>query len=249
MLAVAACQRHKGGSNCLHSAINRCMRCRVPGHKLCLLFIRLSCCLQVNWDKGRALLHLLEVLGLQEQADVLPIYIGDDKTDEDAFKAIQGPNSGVGILVSTKAKPTAAAYTVRDPDEVAAFLKMLVQFGTSCANGWWNHKDACNGWTPAHLRHSISAPAGLVALGGRSNSSSQPNTPHSAAVAAETQLRAAVAAAVIRPAAEEHHRMSVDAAADADAAVAADAAVSGAAKKQSLPALTPAAGTPEVQSH
>jgi trehalose 6-phosphate phosphatase len=209
-------------------------------------------CLQVNWDKGRALLHLLEVLGLQEQADVLPIYIGDDKTDEDAFKAIQGPNSGVGILVSTKAKPTAAAFTVRDPDEVAAFLKMLVQFGTSCANGWWNHKDACNGWMPAHLRHSISAPAGLVALGGRSNSSSQPSTPHSAAVAAETQVRTAVAAAVIRPAAEEHHRMSCDAAADADAAAAADAAVSGAdamAKKQSLPPLAPTAGTPEVQSH
>lgn len=157
---------------------------------------------QVDWDKGRALLHLLEVLGLQEQVDVLPIYIGDDKTDEDAFKALQGPSSGVGILVSTKAKPTAAAFTVRDPDEVASFLKMLVQFGTSCANGWWNHQDTCNGWAPAHLRHSISAPAGLVGLGGRSNSSSQPSTPHSQAAAAATQVQAAVAAAVIRPAAE-----------------------------------------------
>lgn len=166
-----------------------------------------ACCcmllllLQVDWDKGRALLHLLEVLGLQEQADVLPIYIGDDKTDEDAFKALQGPSNGVGILVSTKAKPTAAAYTVRDPDEVAAFLKMLVQFGTSCANGWWNHQDTCNGWAPAHLRHSISAPAGLVALGNRSNSSSQPSTPHSQAAATATKVQAAVAAAVLRPAA------------------------------------------------
>lgn len=185
--------------------------------------------LQVDWDKGRALLHLLEVLGLQEQADVLPIYIGDDKTDEDAFKALQGPNNGVGILVSTKAKPTAAAFTVRDPDEVAAFLKMLVQFGTSCANGWWNHKDACNGWAPAHLRHSISAPAGLVALGGRSNSSSQPSTPHSQAVAAATQVQAAVAAAVIRPAAAaaaavHSHRPSSVAAAAADVADAGPAA-------------------------
>lgn len=174
------------------------------------------CCwcwpVQVDWDKGRALLHLLEVLGLQEQADVLPIYIGDDKTDEDAFQALQGPNNGVGILVSTKVKPTAAAFTVRDPDEVAAFLKMLVQFGTSCANGWWNHQDACNGWAPAHLRHSISAPAGLVMLGGRSNSSSQPSTPHAQAAATATQVQAAVAAAVIRPAAEAaaHQRLSID---------------------------------------
>jgi trehalose 6-phosphate phosphatase len=160
----------------------------------------------VDWDKGRALLHLLEVLGLQQQADVLPIYIGDDKTDEDAFKALSGPScSGVGVLVSTKAKPTAAAFTVRDPDEVAAFLRMLVQYGTTCANGWWAHQDACNGWAPAHLRHSISAPAGLAHLAhggsGRGSGSSQPTTPHSAAVAAAQEVQAAVAAAVLRPAA------------------------------------------------
>jgi trehalose-6-phosphatase len=57
--------------------------------KLRLAAAAVSFC-QVDWDKGRALLHLLEVLGLQQQADVLPIYIGDDKTDEDAFKALQG---------------------------------------------------------------------------------------------------------------------------------------------------------------
>ncbi len=56
---------------------------------MCVLCACVGCLLQVDWDKGRALLHLLEVLGLQEQADVLPIYIGDDKTDEDAFKALQ----------------------------------------------------------------------------------------------------------------------------------------------------------------
>lgn len=216
--------------------------------------------LQVDWDKGRALLHLLEVLGLQEQADVLPIYIGDDKTDEDAFKALQGPNHGVGILVSTKAKPTAAAFTVRDPDEVAAFLKMLVQFGTSCANGWWNHQDTCNGWAPAHLRHSISAPAGLVALGGRSNSSSQPSTPHTQAAAAATQVQAAVAAAVIRPAAEAaaaaHQRPSSDVAAASDlagaqlSAGAGDAAADtqAAAKLPPLPPSASSAAAAEVPS-
>lgn len=136
------------------------------------------------------------MLGLQQQADVLPIYIGDDKTDEDAFKALQ--DSGIGILVSTKAKPTAAAFTVRDPEEVAAFLKMLVQYGTSCANGWWSHQDACNGWAPAHLRHSSSAPAGLAALG-----NPVPHGPQSptASAALEDVAAAAVAVAVVRPAA------------------------------------------------
>ena len=41
---------------------------------------------KVDWDKGKALLHLIEALGLHEQADVLPVYIGDDTTDEDAFR-------------------------------------------------------------------------------------------------------------------------------------------------------------------
>lgn len=33
----------------------------------------------------------------------MPIYIGDDRTDEDAFKALKSrPRGGTGILVSTK---------------------------------------------------------------------------------------------------------------------------------------------------
>ena len=59
--------------------------------------------LQVDWDKGKALLHLLAALGLDKDAEVLPIYIGDDRTDEDAFKALRGrAMGGTGILVSSK---------------------------------------------------------------------------------------------------------------------------------------------------
>ncbi|KAL4360220.1 probable trehalose-phosphate phosphatase 3 [Arachis hypogaea] len=39
---------------------------------------------KIKWDKGRALLYLLETLGFDNFNHVLPIYIGDDKTDEDA---------------------------------------------------------------------------------------------------------------------------------------------------------------------
>lgn len=41
----------------------------------------------IEWDKGHALEYLLETLGYgSSNKDVLPIYIGDDRTDEDAFK-------------------------------------------------------------------------------------------------------------------------------------------------------------------
>lgn len=40
----------------------------------------------IKWDKGKALEFLLESLGYANSNDVLPIYIGDDRTDEDAFK-------------------------------------------------------------------------------------------------------------------------------------------------------------------
>ncbi|KAH1253364.1 putative trehalose-phosphate phosphatase J [Glycine max] len=43
----------------------------------------------IKWDKGKALEFLLESLGYENSNDVFPIYIGDDRTDEDAFKVEQ----------------------------------------------------------------------------------------------------------------------------------------------------------------
>ncbi|XP_022865754.1 probable trehalose-phosphate phosphatase F, partial [Olea europaea var. sylvestris] len=40
----------------------------------------------IDWDKGKAVEFLLESLGFSCNLDVLPIYVGDDTTDEDAFK-------------------------------------------------------------------------------------------------------------------------------------------------------------------
>jgi trehalose-phosphatase len=77
----------------------------------------------IDWDKGKAVLWLLENLGL-ERAQVRPIYIGDDRTDEDAFRALE--KSGVGILVSEEPRPTAARYLLKDPAEVERFLRELV---------------------------------------------------------------------------------------------------------------------------
>src|SRR6266536_3394483 len=76
----------------------------------------------IDWDKGKAVLWLLEALGL-ERAKVRPIYIGDDRTDEDAFRALG--QCGVGILVSEQPRSTAARYALKNPAEVERFLREL----------------------------------------------------------------------------------------------------------------------------
>jgi trehalose-phosphatase len=76
----------------------------------------------IDWDKGKAVLWLLETLEL-EHGNALPIYIGDDRTDEDAFRALE--KRGVGILVSEQPQATAANYRLQDPDEVERFLREI----------------------------------------------------------------------------------------------------------------------------
>ncbi|KAG8381497.1 hypothetical protein BUALT_Bualt06G0128000 [Buddleja alternifolia] len=82
----------------------------------------------LDWDKGKAVEFLLESLGLMNCDDVLPIYVGDDRTDEDAFKVLREGNRGYGIIVSSVPKESNAFYSLRDPAEVMEFLKMLVMW-------------------------------------------------------------------------------------------------------------------------
>ncbi|GKC50008.1 probable trehalose-phosphate phosphatase F [Tanacetum coccineum] len=80
----------------------------------------------IDWDKGKAVEFLLESLELSNSDDVLPIYIGDDRTDEDAFKVLREGNRGYGILVSSVPKESKAFLSLRDTLEVKDFLKSLV---------------------------------------------------------------------------------------------------------------------------
>lgn len=76
-----------------------------------------------EWDKGKALLWLLDALGLDIR-NIQCVYIGDDVTDEDAFGVLE--DRGIGILVSEEPHRTKARYVLRDPDEVGRFLALLV---------------------------------------------------------------------------------------------------------------------------
>jgi trehalose-phosphatase len=76
----------------------------------------------VDWNKGKAVLWLLKALELDGQA-ALPVYIGDDLTDEDVFRALA--ERGTGIVVSKQPRLTAARYALKDPVEVERFLREL----------------------------------------------------------------------------------------------------------------------------
>jgi trehalose 6-phosphate phosphatase len=75
----------------------------------------------VDWDKGRATNFLLEQL---LPAGGIVVFIGDDRTDEDAFRAIDGRGEGV-IVADPPPADTAAASFVRSPAEVAELLARL----------------------------------------------------------------------------------------------------------------------------
>jgi trehalose 6-phosphate phosphatase len=75
---------------------------------------------KIEWDKGRAMLD-----------DVVPLYLGDDVTDEDAFETLA--ERGVGIFVGSPDDPevagrtTAADYILLSTEEVRQFLDTLAR--------------------------------------------------------------------------------------------------------------------------
>jgi trehalose-phosphatase len=67
-------------------------------------------------DKG----HVVDTI-LAEMPDAALAYLGDDLTDEDAFRAIAG--HGLGVLVRTDYRDSAASLWLRPPAELLAFLE------------------------------------------------------------------------------------------------------------------------------
>jgi len=73
----------------------------------------------IDWHKGTAVLRLLDLMG----GNRFPIYVGDDITDEDAFRSLEG--RGIGIVVFEEPRPTAAGYRLHGTDEVRALVQEL----------------------------------------------------------------------------------------------------------------------------
>lgn len=77
---------------------------------------------RIGWDKGKAVLWLLDALALDADT-VIPVYIGDDVTDEDAFHALK--ERGIGIRVMDEHTFSQAHYRLCDTKEVKKFLDAL----------------------------------------------------------------------------------------------------------------------------
>lgn len=72
--------------------------------------------------KGTAVLSLMaHGRGRRWRGRYLPVYVGDDRTDEDAFRVLRG----TGLTVRVGRGPTAAAYFVTGADQVPPLLAWL----------------------------------------------------------------------------------------------------------------------------
>lgn len=71
----------------------------------------------INFNKGKAVKEILKTF---PSLDLLPIYLGDDQTDEDAFGVLKG--KGISVFVGMGRLSLEADFFLKSPDEVQEFL-------------------------------------------------------------------------------------------------------------------------------
>ena len=71
------------------------------------------------WGPPRRLIEVLD----DGTVRPLPLYIGNDLTDEDGFRAIR--DDGIPIVVRDAPRPTFARYALDGPSDVGRFLRAV----------------------------------------------------------------------------------------------------------------------------
>lgn len=81
-----------------------------------------------GWHKGDVVAELLR----RQPKDVFAVYVGDDDTDEDAFRVVG--KRGIGIKVGDSSRPTAAQGFLPDCRAVESFLRAWVGLTSTSGN-------------------------------------------------------------------------------------------------------------------
>jgi trehalose-phosphatase len=77
----------------------------------------------VSWNKGKIVMWLLaKQEAVLRRKNILPVYIGDDLTDEDAFRALK--TRGLTVFVGRPGK-SCAGYYLKDTKEAGRFLRLI----------------------------------------------------------------------------------------------------------------------------
>ncbi len=90
--------------------------------------------INLDWHKGKAVEYLLKEWELNEPSKVFAMYVGDDKTDEDAFRYLRDSQCGMGVLVAKEDDPrvvnpeqTSASYRLNDTTETQLLLQQVYE--------------------------------------------------------------------------------------------------------------------------
>jgi len=81
---------------------------------------------QLDWHKGQALRRIMQRLGMPSSTVV---YLGDDLTDEDAFRVLK--STGITVHIGPPDAHTLARLHAHDPGDAVKFLKALTEILTT----------------------------------------------------------------------------------------------------------------------
>ncbi len=77
----------------------------------------------IDWNKGKAVRWIMQSINIKWDCSSV-VYIGDDTTDEDAFRIVK--SRGTGILVSSVSKASAADFLLTSPKEVKKLFERII---------------------------------------------------------------------------------------------------------------------------